>query len=234
MSSSVSFEFFDQSAASNGIRNIGFRPELYTVAAGTYASNGVYGVGADLVNSYKNIQLPRGTTTVPLTGASGPPFVTSTEGCDIRQHDNEVNFVCSITLDANPSTDPDLNTEELRIRPQRPFYNQPARYMLPFPLPVRGTQPVFEDVEIQNRTGAQVAPSVGVGAWVLEARLLVDGTLALAKRNTDTVGTQQTALTHDDIAGAFSTNDVISITMRGKYLAQSPRTGLPGAKQLYK
>lgn len=233
MTSSVSFEFFDQSAASNGIRHIGFRPELYTVAAGSYASNEVYGLGAPLVSSYLDIQLSRGTTTVPLIGASGPPFVNSTEGCDIRQHDNEVEFVCSVTLDANPATDPDLGTEEIRIRPRPITPNLPSRYIIPLPLPTRGSNPVFEDVEIQNKSGVQVAPA-GVGAWLLEARLLKDGNLALVKKDVSATGTQQTALTHDDISAAFVANNVISITVRGKYLAQSPRTGLPGAKQLYK
>lgn len=214
---------FDQKANLNGIYNRGFRPELYTVANGTYASNGVYGVGAALANSYLSIQLSRGTTTVPLVGDS---FVTSTEGCDIRQHGNNIDFVCSVTLNANPLTDPDFNDEEIRIRPRQPAFDRPPRYGIPLPLPDRNlAEPVFDDVEIQNKSGVQIAPdaSAGPGAWLLGARLLKDGTLALIKRDTSVTGTQESALLHNDINAGFVADNVISITIRGSYRSENPK-----------
>jgi hypothetical protein len=226
-------EYFDQSSNSRGLRNIGFSPELYTVAAGSYASNGVYGLGAALVNSYLDIQLPRGTTTVPLVGASGPPFVTSTNGCDIRQHDNQVNFICSVVLDG--TTDPSFGTGELRIRPRTTTVAEPARYRRGMPLAKDGAQVVFDEVEIQNKAGSQIAPdaTAGAGSWLLQARLLKDGTIALIKSNVGTVGTQQTALRASEINAGFVANNVINITIRGRYLAQYPRRGDTGSLHLY-
>jgi len=205
---------FDQKANSAGIYNRGFRPELYTVAAGTYASNAVYGVAAAVANSYASVQLARGTTTIP-NGSGG--FVNSTEGCEIRQHGSDVEFLCSITLNGN--TDPDFSAEELRIKP-RNLPGAPGRYKIPLPLPSRFHEdPVFENVEIQNKAGVQIAPDVtaGVGTWLLEARLLKDGTLALLKKDISVLGTQQTALVHNDINAGFAADQVINITIRGTY-----------------
>lgn len=225
MSGAILEAVFDQKANANGIYNRGFRPELYTVADGTYASNAVYGVGETLLNSYLSVQIPRGTSTVPLIGASGPPFVSSTEGCSIRQNGRDVDFVCSVVLDGNPSTEPAYGNEELRIRPQRFDFTQPARYMRPLPLSDRNLdEPNFDSVEILNKSGVQIAPdaTAGAGAWLLEARLLKDGTLALVKKDISLIGTQQTALRHSDIDAGFTSNDVISITIRGSYRAQIP------------
>lgn len=216
---------FSQKSNANRIYNRGFRPELYTVANGTYSSNAVYGVGEDLLNSYLNVQLPRGTTTVPLIGASGPPFVPSTEGCDIRQNGKNVEFVCSVVLDGNPLTEPSFGNEELRIRPQQVSFVRPARYMIPLPLSDRNLdEPVFDDVEIQDKSGVQIAPdaTAGAGAWILQARLLRDGTLALVKKDVSIVGTQQTALLHSDINAGFSADNSINITIRGSYRAAIP------------
>lgn len=214
---------FDQKANSHGVRNRGFRPELYTVDDGTYASNSAYGAGTAPVSSYLTVQLSRGTTTVPLIGAAGPPFVTSTEGCEIRQNGRDVDFICSVTLDGNPATEPAFGNEELRIRPQQVPFDQPARYRIPLPLAKRDLpEPTFENVEIQNKAGVQIAPDVtaGAGAWLLEARLLVDGTLVLLKKDVSVTGTQVTALRHADINAGFSANNVISITIRGTYKAE--------------
>jgi hypothetical protein len=234
MSVNGSPEYFDQSSNSHGLRNIGFSPELYTVASGSYASNAVYGLGAALVNSYLSIQIPRGTTTVPLTGASGPPFVTSTNGCDVRQHDNEVDFVCSVVL--NGTTDPGFGNNELRIHPQTITPDKPARYQRGMPLAKAGSQIIFDNVEIVNRAGVQIAPdsSAGAGKWLLQARLLKDGTIALVKSNVGTVGTQQLALRASDINAGFVANNVIIITVRGWYRAQyARRTGDTGSLHLY-
>lgn len=226
-------EYFDQSSNSHGLRNIGFSPELFTVVAGSYASNAVYGLGAAATNSYLSIQLPRGTTTVPLVGGSGPPFVTSTNGCDIRQHDNEVDFICSVVLTG--TTDPAFGSDELRIRPRTTTLADPARYRRGMPLAQHSAQIVFDEVEIQNKAGTQIAPdaTAGGGTWLLQARLLKDGTIALVKSNVGIVGTQQTALKASEINAGFVANNVINITVRGKYLAQYPRRGDTASLHLY-
>lgn len=213
---------FDQKVYS-GISNKGFRPELYTVTDGTYATNSVYGVGAPLLNSYLSVQIPRGTSTISLVGATGSPFVPSMEGCSIRQNGYDVDFICNVVLDGNPITEPTFGNEELRIRPRRNDFTQPPRYMKPLPLSDRKLdEPNFDNVEIVNKAGVQIAPgaTAGAGSWLLQARLLKDGTLALVKKDVSLVGTQQTALRHSDIDSGFTANDVISITIRGSYRAQ--------------
>lgn len=221
-------EIFDQKANAHGILNRGFRPELYTVASGTYASNSVHGLGAPVINSYTNIQLARGV---------GPPFITSVEGCDIRQHGQSVDFTCSITLDGNPLTEPDFSNQELRIRPRRARFDQPGRYGISLPLAKRGTDgPVFKGVEIINKDGVQIAPGskAGPGAWLLEAKLLIDGSIALLKRNIGILGTQVTALRHADIDDGFVMNQVIAITVYGSYMANAQiNTGNLGSQQLF-
>ena len=212
----------DQKANSSDINHRGFKPELYTVANGSYASNEVYGVGAALVNTYLPVQIPRGTSTVTLL--PGPPevFVSSTEGCDIRQHDSDVDFIISVCLDGNPLTEPSYGDEELRFRPQQ-NPNFPPRYRIPLPLSKREqTSPTFTDIEIVDKTGVQVAPdaSAGAGTWLLGARLLRDGTLALTKRDISVLGTQEVALLASDINAGFTADNVIFITLRGSYKAQ--------------
>jgi hypothetical protein len=103
------------------------------------------------------------------------------------------------------------------------------------PLAKDGAQVVFDEVEIQNKAGSQIAPdaTAGAGSWLLQARLLKDGTIALIKSNVGTVGTQQTALRASEINAGFVANNVINITIRGRYLAQYPRRGDTGSLHLY-
>ena len=219
---------FDQKANASGITNRGFRPELYTVANSSYALNAVYSVGAPLVNSYLNVQIPRGTSTVVLDTGPPPVFVNSTEGCNIRQQDRDVDFMISVCLDGNPLTKPNFGDEELRLRPQKTPLNRPLRYRVPLPLSKRDqTSPTFNDVEIINKTGVQIAPnaSAGAGACVLGARLLRDGLIALTKKDLLLVGIQETALRASDINAGFTTDNVIFITLRGNYKAQA---SIPG------
>ena len=204
----------------------GYLPELYTVDDGTYASNSVYGVNAPLTNSYmtQGYQLPKGTTAIELV--PGPPsitYLTSMEGCTIRQNGTEVDFVMVVYLDARKAA-PVFGNEELRFRPQQYPRNKPPNQYVPLPLSMRNKpSPTFEDVEITDKMGVQIAPdaTAGVGTWVLGARLLRDGTLVLIKSDLSLTGNQETALRSSDIDSTFGTpNDVIKITVRGNYLAQ--------------
>ncbi len=211
-------ETFDHKAVSAGIVNSGFRPELYTVANGSYTSNVVYGSGAALVNTYLPLQLSRGTTTIPL---SGPSFVTSTEGCDHRQSERDVDFVCSVVLNSN-SVDPDFGQEELRIRPRPRRIEDPPRYIKALPIALRALPlPLFEDVEIVNKAGVQIAPDSGTttGTYIIQARLLQDGTLALVLK--DLITQTSRGLTADDIdAGFIPVDNIIRIIVSGHYKSQ--------------
>lgn len=222
--------FLDQKANSADITNRGFRPELYTVANGTYASNSVYGVGAAVVNSYLSVQIPRGTSTVVLS--LGPPvlYVNSTEGCSVRQQGKDADFTMNVCLDGNPLTAPAFGNEELRLRPQQTTPDRPLRYRVPLPLAMNDhatVSPMFVDTEITNKSGVQIAPdaSAGIGAWVLGARLLRDGTIALTKRNLAVVGAVEVALLASDINSGFVLDGAIFITLRGTYKAQASISG---------
>jgi hypothetical protein len=193
----------------------GFRPELYTVAAGSYISNPSHGALSESVNSYVNIQIPRGTSSI---ASSTGGLVNSTEGCEITRKDGKVNFTCSIML--NAQTDPAYGTEELRIKPRFFGFDQPARYMVGLPVPSQGTNklPFFSDFEILDKDSVVIAPDLGTGAgvWELRAVLLNDRTLALVLYNQATGNTQP--LTHNNIDAAFGVADsAIFINIRGEY-----------------
>lgn len=213
-------------ANSAGINNRGFVPELYTVDAGTYAGDPNYGVAAPAANSYttSGYQLPRGTTTVELLPGPPPLYVNSTEGCDIRQQDRDTDFALSVCLDARLVAPAAFGNEELRFRPNPLPRNKPRNQLVPLPISKRGqTAPTFDGVEITDKSGVQIAPdgSAGGGAWVLGARLLRDGTLALTKKDLSAVGTQETALQANEINSTFgAANDVIFINVRGTYKAE--------------
>jgi len=202
----------------DGILSGGFRPELYTVDNGAYTSNTRFGPSAPLVTSYLVNQIPAGTTTVPL-GVTGPPFALSSTGCTYRMQGNKVEFVCNVTLGGSDPNYPDL--EELRIRPaQRINFNRVVGQRgLPIP-DSRFSLPLFNDIEIVNKSGSEAAPDAGTpaGEYQLQARLLLNGELALVLK--DIAGGPPSiirGLQSGDIDGSFATNDVINITIRGTY-----------------
>jgi hypothetical protein len=202
----------------DGIVSGGFRPELYTVDTGTYTSNARFGSSTPLVTSYLVNQIPAGTTTVPL-GVMGPPFALSSTGCTYRMQGNRVEFVCNVTLGGSDPGYPDL--EELRIRPaQRINFNRVVGQRgLPIP-DSRFSLPLFNDVEIVDKSGAEAAPDAGTpaGEYHLQARLLLNGELALVLQ--DTAGGPPPivrGLQSGDINGSFATDNIISITIRGTY-----------------
>jgi len=211
---------FNQKATADSVTQGGFRPLLYTVAAGSYTSNIVYGSGAAELNNYDTFQLPRGSTTVPLIGVA---YVTSTEGCDFRLESRKVNFTCSVVLNAQLA-DPTFGDEELRIKPRPRDADDPPQYLKPLPIPLRTAPlPLFEDVEIVNKFEVQVAPDsgAGTGTYQLQARLLQDGHLALVLKDLTTIPPTVRGFQHNDIDSLFDTSDeVIRIRIRGSYKAQ--------------
>jgi hypothetical protein len=206
---------FSQKGAQGSVYASGFKPELYVVAAGTYALDSSHRPSAPSTGDYSAIQLTRGTTTVPL-GLVGPPYVVSTEGCDIRSNQKKVSFSCGIVLNGNPATEPAFGTAELRIRPSPRPYNKPGRYRVPLPLASRDlSQPIIENVQIMNKAGVNVSPA-GVGTWLLKAMVLKNGHIALLKDNAGTIS----ALTHADISAGFVLDDVVDIAIQGLYRSQ--------------
>lgn len=211
--------FSGRRMSSNVIQG-GFRPLLYTVANGSYTSNSVYGVNAAQVNNYQIYQLPRGTSNVPLTGNA---YVTSTEGCDYRKADTKIEFNCSVVLKSRVP-DPGFRTEELRIGVYPRDFTDPPEYSKALPNHLRTTDlPLFNDVEILDKNGTQIAPdaTTPAGVYRLQARLLWNGNLALVLQDLSSTPPTVRGLQHDDIADAFGVADnVIRINIRGKYSAQ--------------
>ena len=110
----------------------GFRPELFTVAAGSYASNHVYGSGADLVNTYND------------------ETVRDASHASIRQHDTSVDINLNVVLDLSLADPSFPDGEELRIRTLQPLASgEPNAYSKKMPLKsVNYRQSLFLDVEI--------------------------------------------------------------------------------------
>lgn len=193
----------------------GFRPEMFTVANGSYVSNASYGSGVAAANSYSSIQIARGSTAIPLAGGA---LVSSCEGCNIRVEGNEVDFVCNVVL--NAATDPAFGTEEVRIKAMTPVTGLRRNYTS-FPLAsTKFPSPVFEDVQIVSKLNAAVAPDTNAAAddLKIKARLLHDGSLALVLDNQTTPAVR--GLQHNDFNAGFGANAVIFVTVRGRYITE--------------
>lgn len=200
---------FDRSVQTN-ISHSGFRPELFTVATGSYASNQVYGSGAALVNDYND------------------ETVRNSSRASIRQHDRSSDFSLKITLDLSLADPGFVTDEELRIRTLQPLGSgEPGRYLNK--LPVKSTnyrQPLFLDVEIINpATGFPFAGfPVIAGAGQLQARLLISGELALVVSDL-TAGPPPTVtpLTTGDLSPLFgaAAGTQLEISIRGSYRAEN-------------
>lgn len=192
----------------------GFRPLLYTVVPGSYASDAVYGSGDTLVNSYATQQLARGTTTIPLSGGIN---VVSKEGCEYQKKDKKVDFILNITLNSTAS-DPDYGaTHELRIRPWVRNPVEPPVYQKGLPLPRRGQPlPLFAKTEVTDKNGVPVLPTSGTGLK-LYSRMLQNGDLALITRDLTTH--VDSAVSNAQIQTRFGlTNQVTFINIMGEYL----------------
>jgi len=195
----------------------GFRPLLYTVIPGSYASDAVYGSGDTMVNNYASKQLSRGTSTVPLVGTTN---VVSKEGCDYQRKDKKVDFTLNITLNSTLADPAFGATHELRIKPYIRTSVEPAVYRKGLPLPQRDQPlPLFAKTEITDKNGVPVLPNSGTGVK-LYTRMLQSGDLALISRNLLTY--TDSALTNDQIQTRFGlTNQVTFINISGEYLCQN-------------
>lgn len=192
----------------------GYRPELYTVVAGAYASNAVYAMGSPLVHSYYTNQLAPGTTTVTL----GAAFVTSKEGCEWEQIGSDVTVTCNVTL--GTTANPGFGAEELRIKPLRRNSVEPKSYLRGLPTPFSPTEVPILTLEIVNKSGVQIVPDAGspAGNYKLGARVLGNGTIALIVRDFNAAPPNAwRGITHDDIAANFVADQVISFSVHGSY-----------------
>ena len=184
----------------------GFRPELFTVDAGSYASNQVYGSGLAAANDYN-------TETIRNVSIA-----------NIRQHDTDVDFSVKITLDLSLADPGFTGNEEIRIRTLQPLAaGEPGSYLKKLPIKsVNYGQPLFLDVEIIDpSTGAPFAGfPVAAGIGQLQARLLISGELALVVVDL-TAGPPPvvTPLTADDLAPLFGAGAGTQLLMsvRGSY-----------------
>lgn len=190
----------------NNIAHTGFRPQLFTVASGSYASNQVYGSGAALVNDYNT------------------EIIQDASRAAIRQHDNNVEYNVKVVLDLSLANPGFVTGEEVRIRTLQPLAStEPGRYLTRLPKKdVNYRQPLFLDVEIINpATGAPFAgfPSVA-GAGQLQARLMMNGDLALVVTDL-TAGPPPTVtpITAGDLAALFgaAAGTRLQIDVRGSY-----------------
>ena len=194
------------SSIKKDICNSGFRPELFTVDAGSYASNQVYGSGLAAVNDYN-------TETIRKSSIA-----------NIRQHDSDVDFSIKVVLDLSLSAPGFITGEEIRIRTLQPLASgEPGAYSRKLPVKsINYGQPLFLDVEIIDpSTGAPFAgfPSAA-GIGQLQARLLINGELALVVADLSAGPPPVvTPLTSTDLAPLFgaAAGTKLLISVRGSY-----------------
>lgn len=198
--SSIS-ETYDQGLEKTVARS-GFRSELFTVAAGSYAANQSYGSGAVSTGSLASVS-------------------TSDSQCKIRKQDADVDFSIDVVLDTTAAA-PGLSAgDELRVRSLRPVgSNNPARYSAVLPVPDRKFGlPLILDVEVVNELGLAPSgfPSVA-GVGQLQARLLHGGELALVVRDGQSgPSAVTTPLTFGDVSPLFGQDESVIIRVRGTY-----------------
>ena len=194
----------------NAIAHGGFRPELYTVAPASYASNHIYGSGVPLINNYNTVTIQQ------YSSAS------------IRQHDRSVDYNIKILLNLDAANPVNNIREEIRIQTFQPLASgEPGRYLKNLPIKdVNYRQPLFLNVEIINpATGAPFAgfpANAGIGQ--LQARLLIGGELAIVVSDI-TAGPPPTVtpLTAGDLALLFgaAAGTQLQISIRGTYRGQN-------------
>jgi len=198
---STTSETFDQGLEKTVARS-GFRSELITVLAGSYASNQSYGSGAASTGSLSSVS-------------------TTESQCKIRKQDADVDFSVDVVLDTTASAPGLTAADELRIRSLRPVgSSNPGRYSAVLPVPDRKFGlPLLLDVEVVNELGVTPAgfPSVA-GVGQLQARLLHGGELALVVRDGQSgPAAVTTPLTFGDISPLFGQDEEVTIRVRGTY-----------------
>lgn len=192
------------------------RPQLFTVPDGTYGSNGVYGAGVAVSETYESVTV-RGDGSIHAQSIA-----------EISKHGSQIAFSMSVALDISSGTsDPITSTDdELRIRTLPLAMSEPARYLNTLPKANGGlVQPLFGEVEFNRlATDGTAAPvDVLAGSHPLHARLLHGGVLALLKRTTP--GGDPVPVIASDIGslfdGAIPAYDRLVITVKGRYFMES-------------
>ena len=198
---------------SNDVQQSGFRPQLFLVAAGSYASNPAYGPGAVATGTYD-------AQTPPITDRDNGQSICQTRA-RMRQQDNNISFDITICLDATqPNPFGLLDTDEVRIRVLPLSAGEPGRYNNPLKTqdPFYGL-PLFLDIEVVNQLGVNLLPAVA--NTVLQARYLSGGQLALVQQDISVAPPVSTALVADDIGALLSIlnppGSLIRIHVRGQY-----------------
>ena len=209
----ITTEVQDRSGQTS-ITNSGFRPQLFIAAAGSYASNAVFGSGVVAVDNYDDETLRGDSSSLQQSKAS------------VRQQDKLVDFELALTLDLDAADPGFAAADELRFGVVAPLLaGQPARYLNG--LPDSDWQyglPLVLDVEaVQVSTGLPPAgfPAVA-GVGQLQARLLHGGQLALVVADLAAGPPPVTTpLTAGDLiplwAGALGAGERLRISVRGSY-----------------
>lgn len=162
------------------------RPELYTVATGSYATvqdpptSLVHAPSAASVDTYLPVQL-QSILHYAVTGK-----IVHVQG--------------SIVLDQSGADPVDTSTDEIRVRTQVPSATEPGAWGGNLPLPAYGagsSEPLLT-VELydENDTRQDGAPIVDQtsGTGPLAARILADGTLALLEVRNSSAATTSIAI----------------------------------------
>ncbi len=203
-----------------------FNPELVSVTAGAYLGTSgnayyhnpsPYPAGIAVTSTYKAIQI-NGKTALQQSPPSATPVINVETIGHVRSQD--VLSVIFATISFNRTSSPPSggsNNDELRIRVLNPVQNNTA-YSTALPSCINS---LFEQTpkmtaSLQDKNGN----AISLGAVKLQARLLVDGTIALTK--VAYVSGTETALTYNDfntVALNGATNDVAILTVSGRILS---------------
>lgn len=191
--------------------NSTFRPDLFVVPGGSYASNVVYGSGVEALSPSYN-----GVTVRLSTNSLG-----QTEGY-IRQNDKISNFELQVVLDTSLPDPWPQSTNELRIRTLPPLSNEPASRYNKILIPEDGL-PLIQNVEILDQNGRNLLPQANS---ILQARYLFGSELALIRKNLLVPNTVVPVLT-SDLSPFFGSETVTSvrIIIRASYLSVPNPTG---------
>nr|QBK86621.1 MAG: uncharacterized protein LCMAC102_04170 [Marseillevirus LCMAC102] len=191
------------------ILNAGFRPQLFLVTNGSYASNGVYGSSAASVANYD------AQTLQTISHA------------EIRQHDRDADFSLKLVLDLTLADPQFGDTYELRVRTLQPLLaGLPGRYLTKLPVQdLKHPLPLFLDVEMLtvDPTGV-LAPAVlaGLTTGKTAARMLYGSELALVIQDHSVDPTTEVPVTDTMLNWSVSTGRTqLCITIRGTYRGEA-------------
>lgn len=211
----MSIQFVDNSnvrGIQNDIQQSGFRPQLFLVAAGSYASGPFYGSGAASTGNY-DAQVP------PITVRNSSDGLCPTRS-HVRQQDNDIDFETVICLDASqPDPFGGQPTDEVRIGTLPLATGEPRRYARTLkPVDPHFGLPLFHDIEVLDQMGSTLLPDAV--STVLQARYLAGGQLAIVQRDLSAgPPPTTTALTAGQMGTllGLGAGSLIRIHVRGQY-----------------